>query len=82
MFSHLLKMPVLVEEDERETFGGNLVIDVTFLRGFQRAPPRISRQHPFYLLLSDFQTSKVRAPACDFRWHQEGFGALELSVST
>lgn len=38
MFSHLLKMSVLVEEDERETFGGNLVIDVTFLRGFQRAP--------------------------------------------
>lgn len=81
MFSHLLKMSVLVEEDERETFGGNLVIDITFLRGFQRAS-RISTQHPFYLLLSDFQTSKVRAPACDFRWHQEGFGALELSVST
>lgn len=78
MCSHLLKMSVLVEEDERETFGGNLV---NLLESLSKGP-QISTQHPFYLLLSDFQTRKVRAPACDFQWHQEGFRALELSVST
>lgn len=53
-------MSVWVEEDERETFGGNLVINVTFLRVFQRPPNQYTASLLFTSLL--FPDKKGEGP--------------------